>query len=238
MQTNLLEYLEATVKRVPEKTAFSNGAENLSFREVYDQSRAIGSALAAGGLYREPVVVFMERHPRAVAAFLGVLYAGCFYVPIDQEMPRHRIRLIFDSLKPRAVLCDAHTARSLEEFAWTGRTYRYEELSAAAADDTTKLIHDTIAAVENGMNLSVETAALLSGVVMGVDEVADIVSSISDAAAEESVAIKQVVLGLDQVSTVVQANSATAEESAAVSHQLADSAKKLRNMVHTFRLKS
>lgn len=135
MQTNLLEYLEATVKRVPEKTAFSNGAENLSFREVYDQSRAIGSALAAGGLYREPVVVFMERHPRAVAAFLGVLYAGCFYVPIDQEMPRHRIRLIFDSLKPRAVLCDAHTARSLEEFAWTGRTYRYEELSAAAADE-------------------------------------------------------------------------------------------------------
>ena len=110
--------------------------------------------------------------------------------------------------------------------------------SAAAADDTTKLIQDTISAVENGMSISTETAALLSGVVTGVDEMADIVSTISSATAEESISIKQVVQGLDQVSTVVQSNSATAEETAAVSHQLADSAKNLQNRVRTFRLKN
>lgn len=108
--------------------------------------------------------------------------------------------------------------------------------SAAAADDTTKLIQDTITAVENGMRISNQTADLLSGVVSGVDEVADLVSNISAATAEENLSIKQVVQGLDQVSTVVQSNSATAEESAAVSHLLDTSAKHLQDLVGGFRL--
>lgn len=110
--------------------------------------------------------------------------------------------------------------------------------SASAAEDTTKLIKDTIAAVENGMTISTETAELLGKVVDSVDDVADIVSTISGAAQEENASISQVVQGLDQVSTVVQANSSSAEESAAVSHQLADSAKKLQDMVGTFRLRA
>lgn len=110
--------------------------------------------------------------------------------------------------------------------------------SASAAEDTTKLIKDTISAVENGMTISTETADLLSKVVDSVDDVANIVSTISGAAQEENASISQVVQGLDQVSTVVQANSSSAEESAAVSHQLADSAKKLQDMVGTFRLRA
>lgn len=110
--------------------------------------------------------------------------------------------------------------------------------SASAAEDTTRLIKDTIAAVENGMTISTETADLLGKVVESVDDVADIVSTISSAAQEENSSISQVVQGLDQVSTVVQANSSSAEESAAVSHQLADSAKKLQDMVGIFRLRA
>ena len=46
MQTNLLEYLEAAVKRLPDKVAFSTGDDSMTFRQVYDQARAIGCALA------------------------------------------------------------------------------------------------------------------------------------------------------------------------------------------------
>ena len=61
MQTNILEYLDATARRVPEKLAFSNGPEGLTFREVHTQARAIGSGLLELGAAGEPVVVFMER---------------------------------------------------------------------------------------------------------------------------------------------------------------------------------
>jgi phage-related protein len=44
--TNVLEYLENTVKRVPDKTAYANENMEMTFGEVYHDSRAIGSYLA------------------------------------------------------------------------------------------------------------------------------------------------------------------------------------------------
>ena len=86
-QTNVLQYLELTAPRVPEKVAFSNGTDSLTFRQVFDHSRAIGSYLAQKGYYNEPVVVFMRKHPKCIPGFFGCVYGGCFYVPIDEEMP-------------------------------------------------------------------------------------------------------------------------------------------------------
>ena len=134
-QTNVLEYLEKTVLRVPEKIAFSNGEDNLSFQEVYDHSRAIGSYLAKGGYYNEPVVVFMRKHPKCIPAFYGTMYGGCFYVAIDEEMPRFRIELIFQNLNPRVMICDKDTAQIATEFNFTGETLLYDEVTRTAIDE-------------------------------------------------------------------------------------------------------
>ena len=106
MQKNILEYLEQTVKVHREKTAFSTGKESMTFGEVYSGARAIGSFLAGKGFYSEPIAVIMDKHPRTVTAFFGIIYAGCFYVCIDEKMPEARMRAIIDKLSPRAVICD------------------------------------------------------------------------------------------------------------------------------------
>ena len=43
MQNHVLDYLDSTVKRVPDKIAFANENEALTFRQVYDQNRALAS---------------------------------------------------------------------------------------------------------------------------------------------------------------------------------------------------
>ena len=135
MQKNVLEYLEQTVLRVPDKTAYSDGTDSLSFREVYDRARSVGSFLAREGYVRKPVVVFMKKHPNAITAFYGVLYSGCYYVPLDEEMPQYRIQLIFDTLAPEAVICDGETIRLAEKYGLGGRHYLFEELAAAPVDE-------------------------------------------------------------------------------------------------------
>ena len=50
--TNVLEYLENTVKRVPDKTAYANENMEMTFGEVYHDSRAIGSYLAKKNYYK------------------------------------------------------------------------------------------------------------------------------------------------------------------------------------------
>lgn len=135
MQTNVLEYLEQTAPRVPNKVAYANDVDSVTFKEVYDRSRSIGTFLKKQGHYREPVVVFMQKHPNAIISFYGVVYSGCFYVPIDEEMPKHRIELIFQSLNPRAIICDDVTKKMVEEFNYQGNTYLYHDICETESDD-------------------------------------------------------------------------------------------------------
>lgn len=132
-QTNVLEYLEYTVKRVPDKVAYANEKMELTFAEVFHDSRAIGSYLCNQGYYNEPVVVFMEKHPKMVAAFYGCVYGGNFYVPIDAEMPAFRIELIFENLKPRVMICDEATKETAKKFIKEG-----EQIEVLLYDDVTK----------------------------------------------------------------------------------------------------
>ena len=134
-QTNVLEYLEKTVTRVPDKLAFSNGEEGLTFAQVYHDSRAIGSYLASKGYYSEPVVVFMRKHPKCISGFYGCMYGGCYYVPIDEEMPRFRIELIFQNLNPRVMLCDSATAEIAKTFDFHGETMIYDDVAASPIDE-------------------------------------------------------------------------------------------------------
>lgn len=130
-QTNVMEYLEKTVVRVPDKIAFANETEGLTFRQVYDHSRAIGTCLREKGIYHEPVVVFMKKHPKMILAFFGCVYGGNYYVPIDVEMPKFRIELIFANLQPKAIICDESTKEAAKGFLVEGGSTEAAENSSA-----------------------------------------------------------------------------------------------------------
>ena len=128
MQNNVLEYLEHTVKRVPNKIAYANDKTGITFQEVYDQGRAIGTFLNKQGIYKQPVVVFMHKHPKAIVGFFGVIYGGNFYVPIDEEMPSFRIELILKNLNPKAIICDETTKKIVETFEYNEAIYLYDDI--------------------------------------------------------------------------------------------------------------
>ena len=135
MQTNILEYLEATVAVKPNKVAFSDADTSLTFGQVYDQARSVATALNRAGYYKKPVVVFMRKQPATLAAFFGAIYAGCYYVPLDDEMPRHRIELIFKTLEPGALICDETTKELAAELNYQGQIFSYDSLAFGEADD-------------------------------------------------------------------------------------------------------
>jgi len=135
MQTNILEYLEVTVAQKPDKVAFADADTSLTFRQVYDQARSVATALHQAGYYKKPVVVFMRKQPATLAAFFGAIYAGCYYVPLDDEMPRHRIELIFKTLEPGALICDETTEALAADLNYTGQVFTYESLAHGPIDE-------------------------------------------------------------------------------------------------------
>ena len=128
MQRNILEYLEETVIQFPNKAAYVSEEIELTFQQVYDHTRSIGTFLSKKGLDKEPVVVFMGKDPRTIECYMGTVYSGCYYVPIDEEMPKHRVELIFESLQPKAIICDEKTKDLVHEFSFQGEIFEYETM--------------------------------------------------------------------------------------------------------------
>lgn len=106
MITNILEYLYSTAARLPEKVAFSDGQCSLTFRELTQKTEAVASFLRKNGRRSGPVGVFMERSPLEIAVFLGVVRAGCFYVPMDGEMGEERLKGIAERMRLGCILAD------------------------------------------------------------------------------------------------------------------------------------
>lgn len=132
-----MEYLDKIVLQYPDKVAFSNEDPgcDLTFEMVYDRSRAIGSLLQSKGYYAEPVVVFMKKHPNAISAFFGCVYGGCYYVPIDEEMPKFRTELILQTLNPRVMICDDETREIALSMNFAGEILLYSEAIKAEIDE-------------------------------------------------------------------------------------------------------
>lgn len=129
MQNHVLDYLDNIITKCPDKVAFANDKEELTFRDVYDKTHSIGSYLHKQGIYKEPVIVFMNKHPKTVTAFFGVIEGGCFYVPIDEQMPAARINLILENVKPRLMICDDKTIKKAETFDTTAKAVLYEDIA-------------------------------------------------------------------------------------------------------------
>ena len=134
MQTNILDYLNQTAALKPDKTAFADDRDALTFGQLQAQRGAVGTWLHQKGVYREPVVVYMNRHPKEVAAFYGVVTGGCFYVPVDEEMPKGRIQLILNTVGARVIICDAATKKTAEALDFQGDIVLYDEISRTPPD--------------------------------------------------------------------------------------------------------
>ena len=108
--------------------------------------------------------------------------------------------------------------------------------SAEAVNDTTALIDSSIEAVNNGADITSETAQAILRLNEYTLSVKDIVDNIADSSEKQMEMVSRVNSDIHRISGVVQANSATAEESAAASEQLSGQAALLKSLISEFNL--
>lgn len=130
MQRSVLDYLEESAERFPEKIVFADDKDKICYHEFQNQAKAVATALAdcvkVGR--NQPVVVFIERSIESLISFFGVAYSGNFYVPVDCQMPAKRIELIFQTLSPKAAIVTEGTKKVMEELPYDGKVLELQEL--------------------------------------------------------------------------------------------------------------
>lgn len=128
MTTNVLDYLERSVLRFPEKTVFSDSKNQITYLELQSRAKSVASALIAGGVKtKTPVVVFIDRNIESLVAFMGVVMSGNFYVPVDRQLPAQRVKLIFETLSPKAAIIFEKDNKMLDEIGFEGERLLFEE---------------------------------------------------------------------------------------------------------------
>lgn len=135
---SIIEWLQATAERTPEKVAVCDETDSLTFAQLHEAARVFGSWVAQRQEARVPVALFVEKSPRCLAAMMGAAYARCPYSVIDVRQPDARLSSIMATLKPGVVLTDAANAdRAHEAFDATGTpVVLIDEVLGAAGKDS------------------------------------------------------------------------------------------------------
>lgn len=114
---NVLDYLEHSAARFPEKTAFEDERQAVTFGRMRSEARGLGTMLAAAvGTVNSPIAVLIDRTACSLTAMQGVLYSGNYYVPIDNKMPEARIRKILEQVRAKALLYAADDEKTAAPF--------------------------------------------------------------------------------------------------------------------------
>ena len=112
---NVLEWLEASAARVPDKVAVRDAEAALTFSQLEDRAREVGTWLAACIAPRTPVALYLEKSSACLAAMMGIAYARCIYSVIDVRQPADRLSSIMGTLQPGIVLTDERNQARAEE---------------------------------------------------------------------------------------------------------------------------
>lgn len=106
------ELFARQVVSTPSAVAVVCGDQTLSYRDLASRAGAFaGLVRRAGGCAGDLVGIHVERSIDMLAALLGVLEAGCAYLPLDPDYPAERLAMMIEDADPRLVITE-HTLQA------------------------------------------------------------------------------------------------------------------------------
>ncbi len=130
MITNVLDYLEKSALKLPNKVLFKDVSSSVSYCDVVNGAKQIGSLIAdtLPGMKNQPIGVFIDRDVQSLIMFFGICYSGNFYVPLDMNLPVHQLRLIIDTLDLKIILGEKDGIVIVEKLDFEGKFIPYEDI--------------------------------------------------------------------------------------------------------------
>ena len=99
MEKNVLEFLENSQRMYGEKTACADMNNELTYTQLMNQAKFIGSCLSLKIKPTQGVPVYMDKTCNTLSLFMGIVYAGGYYCMLDTTHPAERINLILDTIQ-------------------------------------------------------------------------------------------------------------------------------------------
>ena len=132
---NVLEYLEDVAEKNKDKIAVIEEEKKCSYIEILENSKRIGSGLTKYVKPRKPVPILMEKGINTLSTFFGTIYAGCFYVLLNPELPTVRLQKILEILEAEVIVTDEEHTELAKTISNNINIIKVEELKNSDIDE-------------------------------------------------------------------------------------------------------
>lgn len=140
MYTNILDMLETSAERYPERPAFGDVEKDITFVALVSKAKAVGTLLADEIGIAEPVAFYMDKSVDATCGMFGAVYAGGFYSFLDVKQPQARTESVLGILEPKVIFTDEENYERISGYNTSAKIWKIEEvLAAGTAIDEDKL---------------------------------------------------------------------------------------------------
>lgn len=113
-ELNILWSLEQTAEKYEDRVAVSDVNQEMTWKGLVKKAQVIGAELSKKVQPGNPIPVLLEKSSETLAVMLGIVYAGCFYVPVNPMNPAERLRKIMEKLEPEVIISDEKGKEQLE----------------------------------------------------------------------------------------------------------------------------
>ena len=101
------QVFEKQAEENPDKIAIVFENNKLTFKEFNEKANKLARHLKAQGVEsQDKVVILADKSIDLYVSIMAILKLGALYVPVDNEYPEERIKLILDDCKPKVIIVD------------------------------------------------------------------------------------------------------------------------------------
>ncbi|WP_407375374.1 condensation domain-containing protein, partial [Methanobrevibacter sp.] len=108
---------EKQAEKNPQNIALIARNRAYTYSELNEKSNRIANALIKKGIKPgNNILVMLKRDSNLIAAIIGILKAGCAFIPIDLEYPQERIDYIYENSQADYIISNETTETTLDVY--------------------------------------------------------------------------------------------------------------------------
>lgn len=168
MYNNILDLIEESAKKYPDKYAFGDTERDITFEALCDSCKKVGTKLADKINTADAVAFYMDKSVDAVCGMFGAVYAGGFYSFLDVKQPQVRTESVLNILDPKVIFTDKENFEKISSYNTSAEIMVLEEVLATATEINQKKLQSVRQNFQDVNPLYVNFTSGSTGVPKGV----------------------------------------------------------------------
>ena len=126
MKRNILEILEETAERFPNKIIYEDINRKSTYQEFINTTKKIGTSLSEKlNKINTPVAIYVDRSVACLEAMMGVTYSGNYFIVLDTKSPKERNDLILGALPNPTLIVEQKNKEKIKDLDFDGEIFIY-----------------------------------------------------------------------------------------------------------------